>query len=404
MRSTWRKSLATALALSLCLSVPAFAERDHESHEEKTHQEVGHAGHDEHQEGVVELSPAQIEAAGLEVEMVGRHSLARTLAATGQVGLDRYREVHLSPRVEGKVVRLVKLLGDRVQAGEPVIYLDSLPLGEAVATYLELQAERGLATAEMARVEALRAEGIAAEKRQIEARAALARVEARLDTAEEQLHLYGMSQAQIDELAPHHEHSHSVFALTSPIDGEVIALNATLGEQVGPESATAQIADLSSVWVEAAVYERDLGSLTMGAEAWVSVAAYPDERFRGRLDFLSRTVDEETRTAQARIVVANQGHRLLPGMFANVEIQVGRGERVVAVPRAAIQRDGQATICFVEEEPGHYERRAVVTGVMDPAYVEIRSGVAEGEPVVTRGAFILKSEVGKEGLGGGHHH
>jgi cobalt-zinc-cadmium efflux system membrane fusion protein len=384
--------------------VPAFAERDHESHEEKTHQEVGHAGHDEHQEGVVELSPAQIEAAGLEVEMVGRHSLARTLAATGQVGLDRYREVHLSPRVEGKVVRLVKLLGDRVQAGEPVIYLDSLPLGEAVATYLELQAERGLATAEMARVEALRAEGIAAEKRQIEARAALARVEARLDTAEEQLHLYGMSQAQIDELAPHHEHSHSVFALTSPIDGEVIALNATLGEQVGPESATAQIADLSSVWVEAAVYERDLGSLTMGAEAWVSVAAYPDERFRGRLDFLSRTVDEETRTAQARIVVANQGHRLLPGMFANVEIQVGRGERVVAVPRAAIQRDGQATICFVEEEPGHYERRAVVTGVMDPAYVEIRSGVAEGEPVVTRGAFILKSEVGKEGLGGGHHH
>jgi cobalt-zinc-cadmium efflux system membrane fusion protein len=380
------------LLITFCLTaLPALAE-------EHDHRE------DHHEHGVVELSPAQVEAAGIAAEAVRRHPLARTLAATGQVGLDRYREVHLSPRVEGKVVRLVKLLGDRVQAGEPVIYLDSLPLGEAVATYLELQAERALATAEQARAAALRAEGIAAEKRQIAARAALARVEARLDTAEEQLHLYGMTQAQIDELAPHHDHSHSIFALTSPIDGEVIALHATLGEQVGPESATAQIADLSSVWVEAAVYERDLGSLTLGGDAWVTVAAYPQEPFPGRLEFISRTVHEETRTVEARIVVANPDHRLLPGMFAKVEIQIGAGEPVVAIPRAAIQRDGEETICFVENESGHYQRREVATGATGPAFVEILSGLDEGERVVTRGAFILKSEAGKESMGGGHEH
>jgi cobalt-zinc-cadmium efflux system membrane fusion protein len=387
--------------LLLCAALPAVAAEENHHHEEG-HGE--HPGHEAHEEGMVELSPAQVEAAGIQVEAVSRHTLARTLAATGQVGLDRYREVHLSPRVEGKVVRLVKLLGDRVRAGEPVIYLDSLPLGEAVATFLELKAERDLATAEMARVAALRAEGIAAEKREIEAQATLARVEARLDTAEEQLHLYGMTQPQIDELAPHHEHSHSIFALTSPIDGEVIALHATLGEQVGPESATAQIADLSSVWVEAAVYERDLGSLTLGSEAWVSVAAYPDERFPGRLEFIARTVDEETRTTGGRIVVANPDHRLLPGMFANVEIQIGQGQPVVAIPRQAIQRDGDEAICFVEKRTGHYQRREVVTGETGPAYAEIQSGLAEGERVVTRGAFILKSEAEKEGMGGGHAH
>ncbi|HEX9592918.1 MAG TPA: efflux RND transporter periplasmic adaptor subunit [bacterium] len=394
--------ISPLLITLLLAALPALAAEDnHDDHAGEAHQEEGH---DEHEEGVVELSPAQVEAAGIAVEAVSRRSLAQTLAATGQVGLDRYREVHLSPRVEGKVVRLVKLLGDRVQVGEPVIYLDSLPLGQAVATYLELKAERALATAEMARVEALRAEGIAAEKRQIEAQAALARVDARLDTAEEQLHLYGMTQAQTDELAPHHDHSHSIFALTSPIAGEVIALHATLGEQVGPETATAQIADLSSVWVEAAVYEKDLGSLTIGAEAWVTVAAYPGKRFPGRLDFIARTVDEETRTTRARIVVANPDERLLPGMFANVEIAVGEGEPVVAIPRAAILRDGEESICFVEERPGHFERRAVVLGEAGPTYIEIRSGLAEGERVVTRGGFILKSEAGKEGMGEGHEH
>ncbi len=366
--------------------------------------EHAHEGEAGHQAGVVELSPEQVKAAGIEVEVVGRHPLARTLAATGQVTLDRYREVHLSPRVEGKVVRLVKLLGDPVKAGEAVIYLDSLPLGQAVATYLEAKAEHTLAQAETARVAALRAEGIAAEKRQIEANARLARVEARLDTAREQLRLYGMNEAQIKELAPHHKHSHSIFALTSPIAGEVIALHATLGEQVGPETPTAQIADLSQVWVETAVYEKDLGRLRTGTQAWVTVAAYPKVRFSGRLDFIARTVDEETRTTRARVVVPNPEERLLPGMFANVEIAVGNRRPLLAIPRSAVQRDGTERICFVEEEPGHYERREVVIGEAGPVYLEIRAGLSEGERVVTRGAFVLKSEVGKEGMGEGHEH
>jgi len=425
--------------------------------------EHAHEGEAPHEEGVVQLSPEQVKAAGIEVVPVGSHPLARTLAATGQVTLDRYREVHLSPRVEGKVVRLVKLLGDPVKAGEPVVYLDSLPLGQAVATYLEAKAERVLAKAEAARVAALRSEGIAAEKRQIEANARLARVEARLDTAREQLRLYGMSEPQIAELATHRpglpprarregvqaagdggrpasprpqaglrpveasgedtaarsgrmrarssarggspgQHSHSVFALTSPIAGEVIALHATLGEQVGPETPTAQIADLSEVWVEAAVYEKDLGRLRTGANAWVTVAAYPEVRFPGRLDFIARTVDEETRTTRARIVVTNPEERLLPGMFANVEIAVGNRTPVLAIPRSAVQRDGTDRICFVEEEPGHFERREVELGEAGPVYLEIRAGLKEGERVVTRGAFVLKSEVGKEGMGEGHDH
>jgi len=382
------------IATVLFVSTPAPALAAEDAHEGEAH----------HEEGVVELSPAQVKAAGIEVAPVGRHPLARTLAATGQVVLDRYREVHLSPRVEGKVVRLVKLLGDPVKAGEAVVYLDSLPLGQAVATYLEAKAEHTLAKAEAARVAALRSEGIAAEKRQIEANARLARVEARLDTAREQLRLYGMSEPQIKELAPHHDHPHSVFALTSPIAGEVIALHATLGEQVGPETPTAQIADLSEVWVEAAVYEKDLGRLKTGAKAWVTVAAYPEVRFPGRLDFIARTVDEETRTTRARIVVANRDERLLPGMFANVEIAVGNRAPVLAIPRSAVQRDGADRICFVEEEPGHFERREVELGEAGPVYLEIRAGLKEGERVVTRGAFVLKSEVGKEGMGEGHEH
>lgn len=384
--------LASSLVL-LLLAPPPAAAGDH-----------GHPGEASHEAGVVEISPDQRETAGIEVAPVGRHLLAQTLAATGQVTLDRYREVHLSPRVEGKVVRLVKRLGDPVKVGEAVVYLDSLPLGQAVATYLEAKAERVLAQAEAARVEALHAEGIAATKRQVEAQARLARVEARLDTAAEQLRLYGMREAQIEELAPRHDHPHSVFALTSPIAGEVIALHATLGEQVGPETPTAQIADLSEVWVEAAVYEKDLGRLRTGAQAWVTVAAYPEVRFPGRLDFIARTVDEETRTTRARVVVANRDERLLPGMFANLEIAVGERTAVVAIPRSAVQRDGEETISFVEKAPGRFERREVVVGEQGSIYVEIRSGVTEGEQVVTRGAFILKSEIGTEGMGEGHEH
>jgi cobalt-zinc-cadmium efflux system membrane fusion protein len=381
------RGLLASSAVLMITALPALAEEEE---------------HSEH--GVVELTPAQVAAAEIEVAAVGRRAVAVTLAATGQVGLNRYREVHLSPRVEGKVVKLMKLVGDPVDAGEPVVLIDSLPLGQAVAVYLEARAELALARAEADRVEELRADGIAPEKRRIAAQAALARIEARLDTAEEQLHLYGMTQAQVAELAPHHQHSHSIFRLTSPIAGEVLALNATLGEQVGPERPTARIANLDEVWVETAVHEKDLGRLRRGTDAWVTVAAYPGEAFPGHLDFITRTVDEETRAARARIVVANPGHRLLPGMFAGVEIAVGEGEPVLAVPRSAIQRDGNATVVFVAEGSGHFQRREVVVGATGPDYAEIRSGLAEGQHVVPRGGFILKSETGKEGMGEGHEH
>jgi hypothetical protein len=158
-----------------------------------------------------------------------------------------------------------------------------------------------------------------------------------------------------------------------------------------PGQSLYKLADLSTVWVEADVYEQDLPRVRMGAPATVTLDAYPGERFNGKVTFIYPYVGEQTRTVKVRFAFANRGARLKPGMYANVELPTSTGRSLV-VPTNALLDSGKEQVVFVAQGDGYFEPRRVTVGQRLDNAVEIVAGLKEGESVATGAAFFLDSE------------
>jgi cobalt-zinc-cadmium efflux system membrane fusion protein len=151
------------------------------------------------------------------------------------------------------------------------------------------------------------------------------------------------------------------------------------------------ITDLSEVWVQAEVYEKDLGRIQLGQPARISVDTYPDEVFSGKVAYVSDAMDPKTRTAQVRCVVPNTDRRLKLDMFAAVDVPTTLSRKVLALPVAAIQDLGGKQVIFVRQTDQKFLVREVKVGQTAGGQTEILSGLSEGEPVVIQGAYHLKS-------------
>jgi cobalt-zinc-cadmium efflux system membrane fusion protein len=192
------------------------------------------------------------------------------------------------------------------------------------------------------------------------------------------------------------------YPLKTLIDGVVIEKHITRGEPVSREQAAFVVADLRDVWIDIGVYQKDLPLLRLGQPVVVS-AGHGLEEAEGKISYIAPVVDEETRTATARVVLPNPGGIWRPGLFVTARVEVERREVPVAVPKTALEiLDGRTTV-FVENEAG-FEARAVNVGLGGDRNVEIRAGLAAGERYVARGAFTLKAELQRGELAGGHEH
>jgi len=192
------------------------------------------------------------------------------------------------------------------------------------------------------------------------------------------------------------------FEVKTLISGTVIGKHITLGEAVSRDTDTFVIAGLSTVWVDLTLYQRDLGRVKPGLEARVYMG-HDAARDSGRIAYVAPVVDERTRTATARMVLANDGGRWLPGMFVTVDVRVERTPVAVAVPRAAVHTLADSVVVFVETGEG-FAPRAVTPGRGNETHVEIVSGLSPGDRYVGRGGFTLKAELGKNSFGHGHGH
>lgn len=394
--------LGLVLGLGACeapRSVEPGARESHD-HESEAHAGEEHAGH-----RLVELSPEARSAAEIVTAPVERHALTPRLETTGEVGYDEDRIAHVSPRIPGRVHRVEARLGDRVDAGAVLAVLDSIELGRARADFLSIRAHEAVARQNYERERRLYADRITSEKELLQARAALIEAEAERESAEETLHLYGLSEDEVEGLAPDQPGA-SLLEVRAPFSGRVVEKHATLGELVTPEENLFTLADLSRLWVWIDVYERDLAAVHLGDGVEVTVDAYPGRRFTGEVSYLGPEVAVETRTVRARIDVGNPERLLRPGMFARVRLSDPHVEAVPAlvVPESAVERDGAERIVFVATGEGRYERRPVELGRTEDDRVEILSGLEAGESVVVQGGFVLKSELSRGELGGGHHH
>ena len=179
--------------------------------------------------------------------------------------------------------------------------------------------------------------------------------------------------------------------ITSPASGVVVEKRVVQGMRVMPGESLYRLADLSSVWIEADVYERDLAVVKRGARATVTVDAYPGETFTATVALILPSLSPETRTAKVRFVMANRGARLRPGMFANVELQTTAREGIT-VPNDAVIDTGTAQFVFVSQGDGYFEPRQIEIGARAEGRIEVTRGLAIGDRVAGAAAFFLDSE------------
>lgn len=344
--------------------------------------------------GAILLDAEEIEKAGLRTSVLAEQAIHEQINVTATIQPNQDKLVHASPRVPGRLVKIQANLGDRVRPGQTLASLDSIELGEAHSAFLQAESQAALARADFERAEKLHADQIIPQKDYLRSRAEHEKARATLRAATDQLRMMGVAPSHADQAV-------STFPLVSPIAGVVIEKHAVLGELAKPEESLFTVADLSVVWIEADLTEKDLGKVRPGAEVAVTLAAYPGEVFKGRLTYISSLMDKETRTVKARVEVPNPEGRFKPEMFASAAIRTGIGGKALSVPEdAVVLLQGQPTV-FVREKTG-FVPRPVEVGERAQGQAILKSGVQAGETVVTGGAYALKARLLKSQIGDEH--
>lgn len=351
---------------------------------------------DEHgAEGQLKLSAEEIKTAGIKVEELKAQSLVDQVVLTATIRANQDRIAHVAPRVSARIVKVNANLGDKVKPGQSLAQLDSIELGEAHSTYRQAQSQFSLAKSDFERAQKLKADEIIPEKDFLRARSEFEKARASLRAADDKLRLLDSAHQEL-ETGPI-----SLFPVKAPFAGTVIEKNAVLGELAQPDKSIFTIADLSTLWIEANLFEKDLGRVRLGAAAGVTVNAYPGEVFKGRLTYISSTVDKESRAVQARVEVPNSDGRLKPEMFATASIDTASTSKALTLPQEAVLLINGQAMAFVQEVGG-FEPRAVELGEKIGGRVVIRSGVKEGEQIVVAGAYALKARMLKSQIGDSH--
>lgn len=332
--------------------------------------------------------------AGIEARPVtrGPFRLHRDFPATVQPNKNKLAEV--TTLVRGRATDVYVDVGADVANGALLAKLYSSELGLAQSSYLKAGAK--LHEAELAYE---RARGLledkaisVAEFQKKDAEAKSVRAEAR--EARDRLRVLGMQESEIARLDRDHAISAYV-PVHAPFPGRVIARNLAKGEVVETHHELFTVADLSEVWVVANVPEKDVRFIQRNHAVEVRLAAYPQEVFQGAITYIGDVLDPATRTMSVRVTVPNRDGRLKPEMFASVRVYTQSEAGVLTVPSAAIQRDQQRVLVFVQTEPGTFEARPVTIGEESGGATKVLGGLREGEAVVTQGAFALKSELVK---------
>lgn len=336
----------------------------------------------------LQLSDDEARRAGLQATKLEAAAAGEEIALFGTVETNKDRLARIVAPVAGRIAVMSAGLGDLVKKGDILAVLESPESGEAQAAYGQAEAELALAARNLDRIRGLVAGGSLARKEEAKAQAEHDKARAVLAAAKAKLTSFG--------LAP--QGSTGRLAVTAPFDGAVIERAAVLGEHAQAHQALFTVADLTSLWIEAELFERDLARVAVGAAARVRVAAYPGRELTGTVKYVSSVLDRDTRTAKARIEIANADGALKPGMFATIGIALSGSKPVLRVPEnALVLLQGQMT-AFVRAGEG-YEPRPVETGARQGGEIIVTSGLEAGDEVVTAGAYALKARLLKSQIG-----
>lgn len=321
--------------------------------------------------GQIVISLDRVQKLGVKSEIAKMRELDTTLLVTGKIEADERHTYTIAPKFEGWVEHLyVNTTGQAVSRGQPLFDVYSPELVSAQREHtLALQ---GLASMQNADDDAKKS------------------MQRLADASAERLRNWDVADAL--PVASAVDANALRVTFRAPVSGVVLEKKAVQGMRFIPGEVLYQIADLSSVWIIGEVPEQDIGQVRLGSHMQVTIDAYPDRVFDGKVAFIYPTLDSATRTVQIRMEIANPHGLLKPAMFANARIKTSSNGKVLAVPTSAVIDSGNRQVVLVRLAKGRFEPRTVVLGKRNEDYIQIVSGVAEGEEVVTAANFLIDSE------------
>jgi membrane fusion protein, heavy metal efflux system len=317
----------------------------------------------------------------LRVAPAAAESVKPKLTLPGMVESDPARTAGVIPQLSGRVIDLKVRLGDRVVKGQVLAVLDSVDLAQAYDDYDKAADAVKLTQKNLGRQQEQSKIGVASDRDLDQARSDNAQAEAEYTRTRARLTIL---DAPADSRGPSRR-----LTVRAPVAGSITTLSVTPNSTINdPTQPLMTIADLSTVWVTAMVPEKDIGMVTKGQEADVSLVAYPDRTLHGKVLFVGDVIEPDSRRNKIRIAFANADYTLKPNMFATVTL-AGPPQSEVVLPSSALLMNNDRTSVFVATAPWTFERRTVEPQLEDGPSVAIRSGVAAGEQVVVKGGILL---------------
>jgi membrane fusion protein, heavy metal efflux system len=357
----------------------------------------------------VEATPEQLRQ--VHIESVREMEMASDLETTGKIGFNEDRMTPVFAPYSGRVLELLANKGDVVQPGQALLVIESPDLVSTVHDLTEARADAEKAKiavdiADKAAARALNLHSLdalatkelqAAESELARAREDYRRATAAVSVVQNKLFLFGKTADEIRRLeeSVDGEFDHRI-TIRAPLGGTIVDRKVGPGQYIKPDTPDPLylIDDLSTVWVNADIYETHLKEVHVGAPVTIAVAAYPDRAFPARIAAINPTLDPATRTIRVRCAVPNPNGLLKPEMFASIRIGDSVKKKVAAVPSSAVLTQGADSFVLREEAPSKFRRRAIKTGAEANGYTVIEEGLTGGDRVVTTGVLLLSNAMG----------
>ena len=343
--------------------------------------------------------------AGVQASAVQTASLPDYIELTGTVQPIESRIGHVRSLARGRLEQILVKIGEHVNAGQPVARFDNIEAGElstqlfgAQSELARLKIQQTAATRQTERNRRLVQIGASAQK---DLDASQAEQDGLAEAVRAQQSNVAGLQSRLTRFGVNDPASaqSSITMLHAPFAGVVLSVEGAPGAVIDSSSEVLGIADLSSVYVEAQVYEKDLGVVRIGQTASITSESYPGVHFTGRVVSIGDRLDPQTRTAPIRCEVSNSGAKLKLDMFASVALPTAAKRTGLALPQDAIQNLEGKQVVFVRHSSTQFEVRPVNVGRATEGKIDVTSGLKEGEEVVTRGAFQVKSALLSKELG-----
>jgi len=367
------RALAVACALAACTSRAPDAPRP-----------TAGAAPEEARAEEVRITEEARRIAGIVLGRAERRAMSGGASIPAEVEFDPTSTAHVAPLVPGRFTRIATTLGATVRRGDLLAVLASTDVSAARARLNQSRARLTAAQSALARQRTLTTEGIGAQRALVEAEAQVADLRAEVTGLQQQLAVFGSGAG-------------GEIRLTSPIDGVVVAMHATLGENATTAAPAFEVTDPRRVWVRGSVPELDLARLRPDVAAVVRFHAFPDDAFPGRVTYVAPALDEATRSLQVRVTLDRLDARLRGGLFGGIELLGSPDERPVAVPVDAVATlDGRTVVFVPGRAPDTFRPQGVDVGRRAGRYVEVLAGLAEGAALAVSGAFTLKSALKSE--------